>query len=83
MKTPITLIIALLMAGAVHADANKNSGTETPPQKQKQCFDQDAEDTTDVLAIPLDEDSYEQCEEINLLEKGAPAKVPQSNQPSR
>ncbi len=46
---------------------------ETPKQLSEErlrCLRMDQIDTTDTLAIPLDDDAYEQCMEEEMLEKG-------------
>lgn len=61
MKRFSCLFLALLAA---------NLSADTPSTDQKQCLKMDQEDTTDTLAIPLDEDAYDQCEELEKLEQG-------------
>jgi hypothetical protein len=63
-----SLILALLFATTLMAatDQPSSGGAVT----KEQCLAMDQEDTSDTLAIPLDDDAYEQCEELERLEQG-------------
>lgn len=62
-------IMALLLAtsGVLVAAPQQ---TAQPSLSKEQCLEMDEADTSDALAIPLDESADEQCEELDTLEQG-------------
>lgn len=72
MKRFSWMILALIAAN-VALFAQTGSGAQALNEEQKQCLRMDEEDNTDALAIPLDEDAYDQCVELDKLEQGKKA----------
>lgn len=62
-------IMALLLAVSATLVAAQPQTAQPAPSKE-QCLEMDEADTSDVLAIPLDESADEQCEELDKLEQG-------------
>lgn len=72
MKYYSWMMVALCVSTMTLCAQSKDDGV-TSGQKS-QCLEMDEEDTTDALAIPLDEDAFDQCMEEDRLEKGYPKK---------
>ncbi len=69
MKQYSWIILALIAVNGALV-AQQPAAPAQPSEEKSRCLKMDREDTTDTLAIPLDEDAYDQCMEEEMLEKG-------------
>lgn len=67
-------MIMAFVAVNVALFGQQSGGNQPTTQEQRQCLEIEEEDTTDALAIPLDEDAYDQCMEEDRLQKGSQKK---------
>ncbi len=68
MKQYSWIILALIAVN--RALFGQQETTKQLSEERLRCLRMDQIDTTDTLAIPLDDDAYEQCMEEEMLEKG-------------
>lgn len=68
MKQYSWIILALIAVN--RALFGQQEAPKQLSEERLRCLRMDQIDTTDTLAIPLDDDAYEQCMEEEMLEKG-------------